>query len=223
MRTFIFLFAVLVSLGLCSCQEPLMYSCDEELNDWVIDNMEDIHLLSRSEWCKLEMEYQVPAYRAFVPKQKQNFWIQKLEEVMELDWNQKEKDHLKVLCDYIKENPHIFESSFWQDEAAFIEFDKFQYKWVCYAQSELKWKKEIIAAIAVNGHKMKNKEGELDIPIESLLVAKSSSETSIRCSCCSHSDWCSSGFCEKTGRCEYIHSGCGTLMMYECDGLCSGF
>ena len=75
MKTFIFLFAVLVSLGLCSCQEPLMYSCDEELNDWVIDNMEDIQLLSRSEWKKLEMEYQIPAYRAFTSKQKQDFLI----------------------------------------------------------------------------------------------------------------------------------------------------
>ena len=223
MKTLIFSFIVLTGLCLASCQQTLEYSCNEELNDWVLDNMEDIHILSRSQWKELELEYQIPAYRAFMSKQKQNFWIQKLEEVSALDWNEKEKNHLKVLYDYIKDNQYIFESNFWQNETAFIEFDKFQYEWISYAKSELTWDTNLIGAIAANGNKLKNKTGELDIPIERLTIYKRSIESGGTCSCCSHSDWCSSGFCEETNRCDYVHTGCGMLMMYECDGLCSGF
>ena len=137
-----------------------------------------------------------------------------------MDWNQKEKDHLKVLCDYVKANQYVFELDIDEDETDFIEFDKFQYEWICYAQEELKWEKSVIAAIITNGYKVKNKEGELDLPIESLAVIKRSSE--ISCSCSTRSDWCQSGFCETIMACNK-RDGCGTLMRYTCDGLCSGF
>lgn len=55
-------------------------------------------------------------------------------------------------------------------------------------------------------------------------MAKSKIETSTRalaedCNCSTHSEYCS-GDC-KVKPCSFSNYGCGTLFLYECDGLCS--
>lgn len=30
-----------------------------------------------------------------------------------------------------------------------------------------------------------------------------------------------SGGCEKTDKCKYVNSGCGYLLLYECNGVCA--
>ena len=208
-----------VMVGFTSCQEDLLYSCNEELNDWVIANMEDIHHLKRMEWCDLELQYQLPTFIAFTQEQKINFWLDKIKETMEMGWEEKELAHLQEFYDYIANHPDLYADDFNNECAAFEDFDRFQYEWTSYAKNELDWSEKLIYAIVADGNKLKDKEGNLDISAEKLKQFRQYNEQYPWCNCSSKAySTCILGHCSKLYKCKQL--ACGAGLRFICDGMC---
>ena len=69
----IFALILFMSLGLSSCDNEVVYSCDKTINAWIHENLSDIRTMSRSEWNSLEEDIKIPVYRAFTTQQREFF------------------------------------------------------------------------------------------------------------------------------------------------------
>ena len=215
----IFLFSlVLTMFGFVSCQEEDVYSCNEEINEFVTMNLDEFKMLNRSEWCDLELILQRPAYRTFSMEKRQEFWKQKIEEVMELDWNDKERAHLQSLLTFIQDNQQVFKSYLWEDEEEFDKYDRFTYEWISYAETELGWERRLIKNIIADGNRIKDKKGTLDISTEKMRQYLRRAEFLPDCDCNQAQDWCDT-HCGNDP-CDEKIIGCGNLWATNCDGLC---
>ena len=208
-----------------SCQQQYsgeMYSCDPDVDTWVKRNLKEIRVMTRSEWNELDEDYKRGAYEAFTPEQRQKLWIQKIENVLALDWEDGEKAHLENLLNYVKNNCLLFDYESENRIEILEKFEVYFYKWNEYATDNLGWTKDQIGAITSTANNLIDKAGKVEIKSNSNLKLKTSSESS--CNCSTTSDWCSHWIgqqeCSNSWSCD--ESGhCGTLFQYTCDGLCS--
>lgn len=214
---------VFFSLLLYSCSsEEEIYSCDPNVDQAVKDNLEEIHKMNRADWLDIsDYQMQRAVYNAFTAEQKHAFWISKLTNVLEFDWNAGEKEHIQKLMDYATVT--LFERKLSKEDEIFF------YKWNDYAKEELDWDMQVIGAMTHTGLSMVDMKGTLiGIP-----VAKSATKTTKSwgeaCGCSVSSDWCGGHigggteiikYCEKGANGCYETSRCGTLLMYTCDGDC---
>ena len=227
----IYVCALFASLTFFSCsQDEEIYSCDKGINDWVKENLIDIQQMDRNDWLQLDEKYKTGAFIAFEPKQKQEFWLQKIQEVLTFDWNETEKEHLELLYQIILDNPIWFSKD--RTEKEYEEYDLFQYEWIEYAQEQLGWSMQLIGAITATGNKMLNMEGELQFNTYSAIRLKDDSELP-NCDCNQMSNFCpnqkpycnNSSYKDKTGKkieiCKEKLIGCGFGLIGPCNGLCT--
>ena len=97
-----------MSLLSCDFNDDLKYSCDETTNQWVRDNLNQIHRMNRNDWSKVSNSMKIPVYRAFTPDQKITFWLQRIAEIQELGWNEQEKEHIQKVSDFINTHNEFF-------------------------------------------------------------------------------------------------------------------
>lgn len=205
-----------------SCvKDEHFYSCDPTIEEYVKSHISEINTMTRADILGLQPMVTKAFYNAFTAEHKLAFWIDKLNEVLLLDWNDEEMNHINMLIDYINENNYIFDNSFNENSEKWDSFELAIYKWVIYAEDVLKWDKKLVANIIASGDKLINKKGELAIPIKSnspMVLNRSE----IDCKCSTQSDWCftMNTTCGTTFRdCKPV-DGCGTFFQYVCDGLC---
>ncbi len=200
-----------------SCQktEELQYSCDPIVDAWVKKNISKIKQMEREEWLNLDEKVKPATLSAFNPIQKQKFWLQKMDEVMSLNWNTEELHYIEIFKQYIIENPNIFESDV--TDEVIDEFAIFCYQWSEDVKEKLKWEKELIFAIAVSGNKLLDKTGTLSFSLDHTIV-KSSGEVA-DCQCSTSSDFCLQSHCAVDG-CAIRNHGCGWVGVMICDGRC---
>ena len=204
----------------CSSDNDI-YSCDPDADEWAKENKNEIVKMNRSEWKQISLneEYRMAAFRAFSPDQQQEFWIDKLEEVLELDWNTEERNHIQLLLNYVQKTD-IFHNG------VSDEFEISTYRWLEYAKETLGWDSSTMYGICATGDKMLDKEGSLEsLKSKNSHLLRSGSEN--WCACSQTSDWCdplheipgwvvscNSDSCDKTVK------GCGTFFQFSCDGIC---
>lgn len=206
---------------LSSCNYDIVYSCDENINDWVHDNLNAIQVMTRSDWNKIEEKFKIPVYRAFTLEQKVVFWNEKLADLLLLEWSDNEKIHIQSLITFINEHQHFLNGYTLLSDDEKNVFDLFFHQWIYTAQNELKWNNKLLYAILATGHSLVDNKGTLDIyKNRSALLSYGESN----CNCSTASDWCtpSNWDCLKVPCVETSH-GCGTLLVYLCDGRCGGY
>lgn len=223
MKQLLYLSLVLM-LSLVSCtnseEEEQRYSCNEEANLWVKKNLREIRTLTRSEWLDIpNQNYQRAAYIAFKPKQKLDFWLEKFEDVLQLNWNAAERQHIKAIHDFLRENPYVFQDECSDEEQR--QFDLFIYEWSDMAIKELNWSQELVASLIATGYPMIDIQGSVQMPKQvNTLQARS------ECDC--HRGnvafiWCGgstlSSYCAQSS-CSGSSKGCGALWQESCDGAC---
>lgn len=171
MNDLIKLFILPISMIL-SWQIPFAANPNEQIQNhiipeqWVQDNIDDIHKMTRKDWLNISEELSMPVYIAFTPQQKQAFWIDKINEVIALEgWEATEKEHIQKLITFIRNNPEAFYDQI-NGSDNYSEFNLFLKDWTEYATSTLGWSNDTIAAIVGKGNVMVNKAGEL-IPLNS--------------------------------------------------------
>jgi hypothetical protein len=213
---------IVMCLALFSCsQDEEVYSCDKEVNVWVKENLTDIQQMNREDWLRLDERVKRAAYVAFKPEQKQEFWIQKFQEVLSLDWNDAERKHLELLYQTALDNPNWFSQN--RTEEEYEKYDLFQYKWIEYARDILGWTSEQIASIALTGNKVFNKEGRIQISNTKIRLRSGSEKPDCDCiigMSTIYCEWILGKKC-KPLPCDETILGCGVYWLQTCDGLCT--
>ena len=230
MRTNI-LICIFFIIALCSCSgdADLIYSCDKTIDLWVKNHIEEIQTMDRTDWLKMDDKLKSASYRAFSQNQKIDFWKEKLSEVMTLDWNEEELEHIQKVSDFLDTHTTFFGEKPLSDEQN-NELDLFFYKWATYAFDILKWEKQTVYAIACTGLQLLSKNGDIgtipSIAEEAEKMTKSSEQQIIPECDCHLSAWnlmaCTpqiSWGCEES-KCEDDTWGCGWVGLQSCDGLC---
>lgn len=217
----------------CSKDNEAVYSCDPNVNSWAKSNLNQIQSMKRSEWLDLDYSKQKASIIAFTPEEKQNFWLEKLNEVLTLKWNDEEKKHITELYNWVSQNPKVFEKTN-IDCIEYIDFEKFMYEWSEKGKAKFGWDMQTISAIAMDGNKMIDITGN----IEKRTTVKSNTRFKVAsgevsgsgqtCDCSVRHNYCNKNIsgdrpdCSttSTSKCVYKGNGCGWLTMESCDGYC---
>ncbi len=221
MKKLIYLFGLSVALLMSSCSQDdeITYSCNEEVNNFIVENLGEIKKMTRSEWLNSEEEMKNPIFGAFSPKQKIEFWREKLAETLLLDWNELEKEHIHKMLEFV-ENPDnfiYFSTRESKSEEEIERFEIFMYKWTEYAYDVLKWNKLQIGAIVASGNRLVDTKGK--VLVNNVKRVKSVSESKCNCNTSIIGDFCSgSTTCETTNCIEQNY--CGLLLLQKCNGEC---
>ena len=218
MKRSFYLFAFVLSCVLNSCTQDaeVVYSCNEEINEWTIENLSMIQEMTRSEWLKLDENKKRAAYRGFTQQQRINFWIEKIEEVKSLDWSSKELDHIALITTFITEHQDLFSGNPLTDDQSDILY-LFCYQWVEFGIEKLGWSKQTAISIIGTGNKVTDKKGGVKFDPGPIIDDKKD--------CCCHagnilfSTCILDETCEKT-KCIVSFGGCGWFLTEECNGEC---
>ena len=219
-RMFLTAFCLAMFTSSCDQEEERIYCCNKEINDYVVEHLDNIQKMTRSEWLSCEEEKKGPMFGAFNPEQKVSFWKEKLNEVLLLEWNDLERKHIIELLDFVEDPDNLcfFNTGIEKTEEQTDFFDIFVIKWVEYAYETLKWNKHQVAAIVASGNKMIDKTGQLQI--NQVKRVKAASELQ-NCNC--NQTWYGD-FCGFNATCEdidcYPVPYCGFLLLQECNGMC---
>lgn len=221
-KCIVFVFALAL---LTSCAKPY-YSCDEEVNGWVCENLEEIGKMSRKDWLKVnDISYQRGIYNAFLVDQKIDLWVEKIDELLELNWSSAGTEHLIELQVAIKDNINWFLAECTDDEQD--KKDMFMYQWVDYAINKLNWKQELIFLIAFTPERVIVGNELITDGLTNFSTIKTRSEGGWRQDCnCHNPESAQYLMCGKTGddcftgNCTVTSGGCGWLWLDGCNGLC---
>lgn len=206
------------AISFSSCEKEELYSCDKEINSWVKDNINDIKIMTRSAWIELPENFKGPAFGAFNPDQKSLFWNERMKEILTLEWNEKEKDHLIMLHHAILNNNKWFDTEN-RTESINEEMLLFAFKWIDYAKEELKLNEKLIFSIVGSGNKMIDKSGEIYVVNKNMNPRlKNGSERS--CNCNQTYDFCSGVEPDCLDKDCDTKPFCGWLLLSQCNGLC---
>ncbi|MBQ8501212.1 MAG: bacteriocin fulvocin C-related protein [Bacteroides sp.] len=219
MKKFYYLILILSVSILFSCQEEQVFCCDPEINGWIKENLTDIQCMTRSEWKELPEDLKNPSFGAFTPEQKITFWLERINAILELDWNAEEKEHIVNLESIIIDHPHWFDISNRTEEIE-DEIAIYAFKWIKYAREELKWEDKTIGSVIASGNDLLNKNGLVEMNTSGYSIElASNSETACNCNqtydfCSGIEDFCSDKECREV---PY----CGWLLISTCNGLCA--
>jgi len=221
MKKLIYLFGLSMVLLMSSCSQDdeMTYCCNEEINNFIVENLGEIQKMTRGEWLNSAEEMKAPIFGAFSSEQKIEFWREKLTETLLLDWNDLEAEHIRKLLEFV-ENPdnfiyfNVHES---KSEEEIEYFEIFMYKWTEYAYDVLNWNKQQIGAIIASGNRLIDTKGRL--LVNNVKRVKSVSENKCNCNITVIGDFCSgSATCEDTD-CEEVPY-CGIFLLQMCNGEC---
>lgn len=203
----------------CSSMEEPKYSCNPDVDEWVKDNMDDIHTMTRANWLESEQEFHLPIYRAFTPKQRVDFWREKFNELKKLNWSKKEMSLIIEAEDFFESHLSLFGNEN-PSESQLDEVELFVYKWREKAQKTCSWSDEITGAIIASGEKIIDNKGHLYEKRQSVgNVLLSTSET---CNCHVESYFTCMPYENNCESADCIESsiGCGGFLLFSCDGRC---
>lgn len=208
-------FVIFLFIFLYSCEfEQFEFSCDPVINDYVIDNIDELSKISLDQYNTYELPMQQAIFRSWSYVKRRDAWVEKLEYVLENScFTEQESLHIKTLIDHIDYN-YFDESTL--DKNSDNE-NQFESEWIDYAKVELGWSDFFIAFIVYRLYTVPEQMyTELSYRLSAEELESIGSEP---CYCNSIDDWCSSGYCYPDS-CDYIPMGCGFLKRKSCDGIC---
>lgn len=232
-----------IATSCSNTDDEIRYSCNEKIDSWVKENIASVHKMGFAEVVEYDMGTQRAIYNAMSLDQRYNLWVTKLNNLLNLEWDEKEEEHLNNLLAFIKENKLIFGSE--KNDNLNDKFDLFMYQWKEYAQDELGWDTmtlySIYCTLVTPTQTLENNTVHLFVEEDILPnnIAQTRSDTELikkhdsneECSCSTSSDYCGrhntsslagsyqyecSTSCKLTGD----PKGCGMLWQYECNGGC---
>ncbi len=222
MKKLVILLAVICSVTSCAKEE--VYSCDPEADQWAKSNLKVLQTFDRSEWIDIaDISKQRAAYIAFNPEQRAALWEGKFDELLKMDWLEKEHAHISILLNFITENPDIFKTEK-QNQEINDKIEIYLYRWKEYAKEELGWDEQTIYAVLCTPEPLNQVK---TIKKSHITTLKSGNEQPTGGSCdCNAVHSAGQIPCNYllhkcyTGDCVFKSSGCGDLWQKSCDGKC---
>lgn len=203
---------------LTSCKDENHYSCDPEIEIWTKANLSEIKQMSTAEFIKLDPSKQIAVYRAFDPNQKIQLWQEKITELLQMDFTEKERLHIQQLSDVLETKSYWFSDfrgqSNTRSQEIQNEIDIYVYRWTTYAKEELYWDDEFLYKIAGNP----NPPSVIDEIAANNMMPETLAAIE-ECRCQTSWEACKPFDCVK-GNCEVVGKGCGWLLLQECNGRC---
>lgn len=178
------------------------------------------------EWLESSQDLKLPMYRAFTAEQKQQFWKEKIEKVMNgYDWTEEELSHLVKLYDAVNEHKCWFMGEKRMNEKELEDFEVFGYRWMEHARESLHWSDKLIAYIVYSGEEINIVDRTPVVKSFTVISTKrfrSAKESKFGdCNCTYLSSmFCPGGCMEGPGICDKTDTGCGFLLNSPCDGYC---
>jgi len=220
---FCFAFAI---LGCQKDSKTHFYSCDDDINNWVIENESEIENMSRTDLLLYNNDYQRPIFRAFTSKQRLSCWKDKLNEVLVLQWDTNERLHIYTLLKNLDINWFV-ENNYVNGLNPQILRDDFIKNWIEKGINEIGWSKGLVHSMIVCMETNVSDNGYLIESVEKVENSNSLKESGAgTCTCSTASDWCNLGgdalgSCkEHADNCRASTMGCGTLWTFSCNGKC---
>ena len=216
MKKIFILLVVAISVSSCSMDED-MFSCDPDVNQWAKSNLTEIRQMSSADFLEVgDLVYMRAAYNALTPNQRQSLWIEKLENVLKLDWTEKEGQFIESMLEFVKTNSFIFSNK--RDPKALEKIEIEYYRWEVYAYEELIWDKNLLGAVVGTPQNLsENKEIISNFNISPIVKTRGED-----CECKTGSgDFCMDFFtkcCDKS--CKEKPSSCGWFWGQDCNGVC---
>lgn len=216
----------------CSQEDEAVYSCDKAVNAWAVSHINDIQVMTRAQWEKLDFDKGKAAFKAFTLDQKKNFWEKKISDVLLLNWKEAERIHIQKLLHFIRSNSYLYASKELSNEDN-DRIELFFYNWSKFGKEQLGWNDKIIYAIAVSGYSVLDRNGSIKEPQpkkDEIAMSRSrqaaGSLKSIPSKCHCNTSFILSCFpagpaCEASS-CSSSSGGCGFALMQACNGSCGG-
>lgn len=208
--------AATLFLSACAQDDEPTFSCNSNINQWVLNNLEEISTMTRSDWKELPNDVAIAVYRAFSPEQKIRFWQEKFEEVKQLEWSNEERMHIQMAEKFLYSHTQLFyKKRLSEDEED--ELDIFYYTWSRKAMHDFNWDERLAADIIVSRNDIRKVQTRSFEPPSNPFEPPISLPD---CSC-KYDIYCLPFDCEP-GFCEETDDGCGVLSLARCKGLCAG-
>lgn len=217
MKKFYYLSMVCFILSVVSCSDDeTVYSCDKNVNMWVLENIEKIQTMKMEEWKALPSSKKRAAYGALKKEQRINFWNRKFDNVLTLNWSLEEQKHILKARNFVMEHQDYFSGKDLTDEQQNI-VDLFCYEWSEIAQNKYGWSKDTIIAIIaslddMNEDKRLTRSGIIDDPFDQ-------NYTDSNCNCNKKYDFCGMTSVCVDERCTATPY-CGWFLLSQCNGRC---
>lgn len=125
-------------------------------------SINDLSGIDRDTWKSLPPQIRIPVYKTFSYEKKRDFWRLKHEELMKLNWNQAELEHINLFYSVICEDPILMERGV-QSEEIEDRFEIFLYNWKEHAREVLGWNVVQVFAVSGSGDEVLNTRGEIKI------------------------------------------------------------
>ncbi len=208
---------IVLTASILSCTEEKVYSCNEDVNEWVISNLSSVKEMSRTDWIKLDDIQKQAVYNAFSPEQKVKFWEEKFTETKQMDWSPEELSHIIEAEDFFKTHKHFFYKKLTDEDLN--ELELFAYLWVKKGVEVLGWMDKVGLSIIATGDSLQDTKGNT---LKSNFLPNENENEKPNCNChggnlitvCNASqEYCEESDCN-TG------NYCGILLLEECNGTC---
>lgn len=216
MKAYIRFLLLLLIIAIISCEKKaLEFSCDPEINKFVIDNKKSFASISLDELNSYDISLQRAIFNSWDYSKKHEIWLEKFYTLIQNSvLNDIETSHLNDLINHISEDffmqkNHLYPTS---DHSYFAE------EWILFSKEKLGWTEKYIAFVV---YRLYTRAEQLDEELSAISDLKeiitSGTETP-DCSCNTSFDYCSSSSCN-SGNCNTV-GGCGWLWSMVCNGTC---
>lgn len=212
-----FFIILALSITLFSCQQSeLQFSCDPIVNQYVIDNIEQLSQIDVMELTTYDLTLQRAIFNSWEYRKKREVWIDKLNYViLNQNFDSLEINHIKKLIDHIQ--PEYFQHEYQQQYSEINS--QFIQDWINYSDKVLSWDEQSIAyfiyRLYINPIQF---EAEL-LMFQDFNINNSTNSPPAECACYTSVDYCGQSLCI-IGGCTGTSGGCGFLWSQPCNGLC---
>jgi len=211
-----FYFIPILIIILLSCQHlETEFSCNPEINEFVIENQEELSQITIEELSSYDIKLQRAIFNSWNYQKKRKVWIDKLSYVLKNEsFTKAEIDHIHLLIQHINEN--YFTDEKIRGNLALRSL--FANEWINYAMNKLGWPEEFVAFMV---YRLYTDQTQFEAELSGLRSLGTDITTNSEgdCDCNIENDFCDTLDCRSTG-CNTTPSGCGWLWSMPCDGNC---
>ena len=206
---------LVVIFSIASCGKEEMFSCDPEINDWVVKNKVEYADVSRDELAKLDYDKQIGLFASFSPEQKVKIFQSKFQYLMGLETlSDIEKEYLTRIFSELTINLYFPKAN----TDKFIDiFDKWNYEVI----DKLGWEKVDVFRYThtwLTDEEFEQWYWQWHEVKSSPRLKSTRAEKS--CDCYASSGCPGTQSCEKKYGCIQSNVKCGPFISIPCDGYC---